>query len=174
VKKLIAVVLAILIGTAGLVYYQKPITIWAYDWSHILLGGLYNDTTGTPLKVDSEGQVYVTLEGMSLLYTGTGRGGVSQIVSTVSPLTTANLAFGLIQLTHGSPGLHRLPDGSAGQEITIELLADPAYILGDIPMTRTGWDTITFNSVRDRVTLTWLDDTYGWIITNNDGCAITY
>lgn len=176
-KKTIITILVIVALLSALIYYQRPIKALAYDWGHAIIGGLYDGTTpssGIPLKVDSEGKVYVNMTGMTLLYTGVGRGGVSQIVSTVTPLTSANLAFALIQLTHGSPGLHRLADGSAGQEITIELLADPAYTIGDAPMTRTGWDTITFNSVRDRITLSWLDDTYGWIITNNDGCSITY
>jgi len=112
-----------------------------------------------------------------LKYSGAGRGGVSTIVSTVTPLTAANIAFGFIRIANGSPGRHPLPDGVTGQEITIQLLADPAYlIIEDTPggMIHTGWESINFDSANDWVSLTWLDDTYGWIITGAEGVTIAY
>ena len=112
-----------------------------------------------------------------LIYRGASRGGVSTIASQVSPLTASHIAFSLIYLESGSPGIHPFPDGEIGQEITIQLLADAGYtIADDTPgdMTMTGWTSIFFDSVNDWVTLTWLDDTYGWIITGAEGVVITY
>lgn len=103
--------------------------------------------------------------------------GSTSIASTVTPLTSANLAFGLIQLANGSPGNHPLPDGSAnGKTVTIELLADPVYKIannGPTAMITTGWSEILFDNANDKITLVWLDDTAGWIITSNNGCTIT-
>jgi len=112
-----------------------------------------------------------------LVYKGVNRGGVSTIVSTVTPLTTANLAFAMIKLANGSPGVHPLPDGEIGQEITIKLLANPAYLIAqDTPggMTMTGWTSINFDTANGWVSLTWLDDTNGWIITGDSNVTITY
>ena len=112
-----------------------------------------------------------------LVYKGANRGGVSTIVSTVSPLTAANLAFAMIKLEAGSPGSHPLPDGEIGQEITIKLLADPSYVIEDNApgdMTKTGWTSITFDTVNGWVSLVWLDDTNGWIITGDSDVTIAY
>lgn len=103
-----------------------------------------------------------------LVYTGAARGGTSTWVSTVTPLTKANIGFSYIKIANGSPGWHELPDGDTGQSITIQLLANPAYqIKEDTPgnMTRTGWDSIYFQAANDWVTLTWIDVSIGWIIT---------
>lgn len=99
--------------------------------------------------------------------------GATIIGSGVSPLTTAHLAFGLVRFANGSPNNHPLPDGVKGKVVTFELIADPSYIIGvDAPMTKTGWESITFNSAGDSITLLWVDDTSGWIIIANDGCRI--
>lgn len=116
-----------------------------------------------------------------LIYTGANRGGVSTIASTVTPLEPAHIAFGLLRIADGSPGARELPDGVRGKTITIELIAadaaDPTYTIADDTsgaITKTGWETITFDTSHDRVTLLWLDDTYGWVITSADGVTITY
>lgn len=112
-----------------------------------------------------------------LTYSGAGRGGVSTIVSTVTPLTAAHIAFGYVQLTHGSKGDHQIPNGVRGQEITFELLADPSYIFRNYQataMVKTGWVSIHFEAAHSRVTLVWLNDTNGWIITSVDGVRVVY
>ena len=38
---------------------------------------------------------------------------------------------------------------------------------------KTGWDDIVFDAVGDQVTLLYVDDTTGWIIVGQVGCAIT-
>ena len=104
-------------------------------------------------------------------------GGATSIASQVTPLTSAHLAFGLMRILNGSPGRHPLPDGVRGKVITIQLIADPNYtIIDDTPgdMTKTGWESILFDNARDSVTVAWIDDTVGWIITSNEGCTIGY
>ena len=111
-----------------------------------------------------------------LVYMGVGRGGVSSIVSTVTPLTATHLAFSLLRFTDGSPGDRELPDGVKGKSITLEMAGSPSItIADDTPnaMTKTGWTRIALDNQGDSITLLWVDDTYGWIITANDGCAIT-
>lgn len=176
-KKTIVSILVIAVLLSALIYYQRPLRVLAYDWGHAIIGGLYG-TTGVPLKVDADGALYVNMTGMTLLYTGVSRGGVSTIASTVTPLATAHLSFALIYIDNGSPGSHPLPDGEAdGQEITIRLLANPAYLIIDDTtgdMTKTGWVSILFDHANDWVALTWIDDTYGWIITGSEGVIIEY
>ena len=108
-------------------------------------------------------------------------GGATTIVSTVTPLTTANLAFGLVRFATGAKGVYPIPDGVRGKTVTFELIladtSNPTYLISDDTpgdITKTGWDTITFDTSRDRITLTWIDDASGWIIVSNDGCVITY
>lgn len=102
--------------------------------------------------------------------------GSTSLSSTASPLTTANLAFGLVRFANGSPGVHPIPDGTTGKTVTFELIADAAYLIADDTagdITKTGWVSINFDTAGDRITLVWLDDTTGWIIQNNDGCIVT-
>lgn len=116
-----------------------------------------------------------TVQFQTTVYASGHDSGATTLASTVTPLGSANIAFGLIQLANGSPGIHDIPDGVTGKVIIIELLANPAYIFGDdTATTKTGWVTISLDTVHDRIVLLWLDDSTGWIIINNDGCSITY
>ncbi len=119
-------------------------------------------------------QISGNLKFQTNIFASGHEGGATTIASTVTPLTTANLAFGLVRFENGSPGIHQLPDGVKGKTVTFELMADPAYLIGDDgSMTLTGWTSINFDTAGDSITLVWLDDTVGWIITSNDGCVIT-
>ena len=114
---------------------------------------------------------------VDLVYKGAKRGGVSTIVSTVTPLTASHLAFAMIFIANGSPGVHPLPDGEIGQEITLLLLADPNYIIEDDTagdMTKTGWVSINFTSVNGWVKVAWVSDIFGWVITGHNDVTITY
>ena len=113
------------------------------------------------------------LQFQTSIYASGHNSGVTTLGTTVTPLTSANIAFALIRRSYGTPGAQELPDGVTGKVIILELLADPAWILNGGTTTKTGWETITFDTAYDKITLLWADDTYGWIIVNNDGCAIT-
>ena len=117
-KKRMAIILVAVVLLSTLVYYQMPIRLWAYEWGHAIIGGLYS-STGTAFKVDAEGALYVNMTGMTLLYTGVNRGGVSTIVSQVSKLTSTNLAFGILKLSGASKTFSIANGANDGQEITL-------------------------------------------------------
>lgn len=174
-KIALSIIFIIVLSLVMTANYQ-PIKAMAAEWGHAIIGGLYG-TTGVAIKTDAQGRVYVNMSGMSLIYTGAARGGTSTWVSTVSPLVTANIAFAYIKIANGSPGIHELPDAEDGQTITFQLLANPAYTIGeDTPgnMPRTGWNKINMTTINGWVTLSYIDDTVGWIITGADNVAIEY
>ena len=108
-----------------------------------------------------------------LMYKGVQRGGVSDIVSTVSKLTSTNLAFGILRLA-GASKTFSIEAGETGQEITLVKSEYDARTLkldmsidatADIAA-HTGFTSITWpTAAGSYVTLAWLDDTVGWIIT---------
>ena len=176
-KKLVAIIIGIAILLAGLIYYQRPLLVMAYDWGHAILGGLYSGT-GVPLKVDSEGQVYVNMSGMNLLYTGANRGGVSTIVSGVSKLRSANLAFAILKLSGAEKTFTMAAGDDDGQEITLVKCEHDARTLKlafDIEAvgtntTHTGFNSVTWpTEAGSFISLTWIDDTLGWILTGSGG-----
>lgn len=142
------------------------------------------DSTHEVQDIYSDGTVYSdaisnsgNIQFQTNIYASGHYSGATQIASTVTPLTSANIAFGLVQFSNGSPGSYPLPDGVTGQMLTLELLADPCiYIQDDTAgdITKTGWASIVLDTAHDRVTLLWADDTTGWVITANSGCSITY
>ena len=106
--------------------------------------------------------------------------GSTTLVFSASHITSAQLAFGLIQkvMAGGSDLTNEISDGTRGKQITLALSTKGGggnWIIGDDTLgniTKTGWTTITFDTVLDSITLLWLDDTQGWIITGNSGCTI--
>jgi hypothetical protein len=107
--------------------------------------------------------------------------GVTTNVSTESDLTSAALAFGFIRRTQDSPTdiVVGLAAGIKGQMVTIQLIAKAAgnYVISSTGMVSpgltTGWSLITFDTAGDSITLLYMDDTIGWIVSGNNGCAIT-
>ena len=106
--------------------------------------------------------------------------GVTTNVSTESSLTSAALNYGAIALQAGSAKTIGLADGVPGQMITIYM---SVYDGGAITISRaafpetthgTGWTTIQFTAVNQSVTLLWLDNTSGWIITGEPDAAVTF
>ena len=115
-----------------------------------------------------------------LIYRGADRGGVSTIVSQVSKLTTTNLAFSLLKLS-GATKTFSIEEGVIGQEITLVKSEYDARVLTldltiDNPNTaHTGFSSITWPTAAGSfVTLAWIDDTNGWIITGSNGVTIAY
>jgi len=172
----------IIVALLSIVYFQKPIsTLAAYLWdSHAIIGGMYG-SVGLPIKVDSEGKVYVNMSEMALIYTGVSRGGVSTIVSTVSKLSSTNLAFSILKLSGASKTFSIAAGSDAGQQITLVKSEHDARTLKlslniDNPNTaHTGFTSVTWPTAAGSfVTLTWIDDTIGWIITGQNGVTISY
>jgi hypothetical protein len=107
--------------------------------------------------------------------------GVTTNVSTESNLTSAALAFGFIRRTQDSPTdiVVGIVAGVKGQMVTIQLIAKAAgnYVISKTGMIgsgpATGWSLLTFDTAGDSITLLYMDDTIGWIVTGNNGCTIT-
>lgn len=136
-----------------------------------------------PVGVASDDDVSVatvtatgTIQFQTSIYASGTNSGATTLETTVTPLAAANLAFSRVALAGGSPGNHMIADGSPGKIVTFQLLANPSYTIGDTldSITKTGWETITLDTAYDLITLYWPDDTTGWIIVANEGCAITY
>ena len=118
-----------------------------------------------------------------LKYSGTEPGGVSTIVSTVSKLSTANMAFGLLKLS-GASKTFSMDAGVQGKQITLikddydarTLKLDFSIDAVGARTACTGWSSVTWGTAPGGfVTLLWLDDTNGWIITGSGGSVtITY
>ena len=116
------------------------------------------------------------------LYSKGPMSGVSTIVSTVSKLSAANLAFGILNLV-GASKTFSMGDGLYdGQEITLTKADSNANVLKlDFSIdavgsrtVQTGWTTVTWATAKGGwVTLTWIDSTVGWIITGSSPSGVT-
>lgn len=182
-RKKIEIGVLIVVLLFAIIYLQKPIaTLAAYLWdSHAIIGGMYG-SSGIPVKVDSEGKVYVNMSEMTLIYTGANRGGVSTIVSTVSKLSSTNLAFSILKLS-GASKTFSMAAGEEGQQITlIKDEYDARTLCLDLTIdamgertTHTGWTSVVWPvGAGSFVTLAWYDDTVGWVITGEYGVTINY
>lgn len=96
--------------------------------------------------------------------------GLTVNVSTESSLTSAALAYGVINLEAGSAKTIGIDNGVPGQMVTIYM---SVYDGGNITISSTGspnsgpatdWTSIVFSAVGQRVTLLYLDTTYGWVV----------
>lgn len=115
-----------------------------------------------------------------LIYRGANRGGVSTIVSTVSKLTSANLAFSILKLS-GADKTFTMDAGEIGQEITLVKCENDArslilsFAIEAVDTAHTGFTSVTWpTAAGSYVSLTWIDNTIGWIITGSYGVTITY
>lgn len=176
-KKTIAI-LVIVALLSMLTYCQKPMRVWAYQWTHAIIGGL-SGSTGVPLKVDSSGAVFINLDGLSLTLTGVKEGGVSQIVSQVSKLVSTNLAFSLLELSGAEKTFSIAAGSENGQQITLvkseyDTRTLKLQLTIDAPPTaHTGWSSVTWPSKAGSfVTVAWPDNTTGWIITGSSPSMI--
>jgi len=122
------------------------------------------------------------------LYANGYKSGVTTNVSSESNLTSAALAYGVIQKVAPDSTADvqvALANGTAGQMLTIIvttgavttagdwIITDDGIAPGVFTMTKTGWDDIAMDTANEMVTLLYLDDTYGWIIVGISGAAVT-
>ena len=121
------------------------------------------------------------------LYANGYKSGVTTNVSSESNLTSAALAYGVIQKVAPDSTADvqvALANGTSGQMLTIIvttaaagagdwIITDDGIAPGVFTMTKTGWDDIAMDTANEMVTLLYLDDTYGWIIVGISGAAVT-
>lgn len=104
--------------------------------------------------------------------------GVTTNVSTESNLTSAALGYGVIAMQGNIAAKNiTIASGVKGQMVTIYMSQyNGANItIGDFtatPITKTGWSTIVFSAVNQKVTLLWLDDTYGWVLVGQPTAGV--
>jgi len=141
---------------------------------------------GTYINVEGG---YSSSDGSTVtLYTSGYTGDVTDLPTSCTDLTAANLAYGVFRYTKDASRQITLPAGTAGQMITIVCIS--AANVGDAGTTlvitddylsaanqaavvETGWDDITFDAALDSVTLLYIDDVYGWIIVGQYGVSVT-
>jgi len=115
---------------------------------------------------------YSSFDGSTLtIFTNGYADGVTTNVSTESNLTSAALAYGVVELVIGSSKSISLANGTPGQMLTFIVtvagggtltITDDQVASGT--MTKTGWDDLAFNAVNDSITLLYYNDTIGWIL----------
>lgn len=117
---------------------------------------------------------------IDLIYTGAPRGGVSTVVSSVSNLSGTQLNYSVFQLS-GATKTFTIGDGYSGKTILFVKAEDDPRILkidlrSDVDWTaHTGFRSIAFGTAAGSfVELTWIDSTYGWVITGQYNCTIAY
>lgn len=106
--------------------------------------------------------------------TGNVTGNVTGIqigsVATRSGAGAVPITAATVQLTTTGANALTLANGTAGQLLSIVMVADG----GDgtlTPTTKTGFSTLTFGDVGDAVTLQYFT-TLGWMIVSNNGVAV--
>ena len=85
----------------------------------------------------------------------------------VIPLTHRHVS----KTTGGDAEALTLADGTPGQEITINLVVDGNGTGTLTPATKTGFVSVALADAGDSVTLKYVDDTVGWIITGATGVS---
>lgn len=139
---------------------------------------------GEVSNIKFEGQDVSIVGSQATVLTNGHKSGVTSNVSTESNLTSAALAYGVVELTgHTSAKYVTLANGTPGQMITFimtEYNTATLYITDDkvsvataAALLATGWDDIAFDAVNDQVTLLYVDDTYGWVIVGQYGVTVT-
>jgi len=143
--------------------------------------GAYNNWHGTD-RTKLLGRELPT----DLVYSGVKRGGVSDIVSTVSKLISTHLGFSILRLS-GASKTFTMDEGEVGQSITLvksehnaetlqlEFTVATATSTADITA-HTGFTSVTWpTKAGDFVTLEWPSDDLGWILTAaSTGITVTY
>ena len=75
-----------------------------------------------------------------------------------------------VSKTTGGAEALTLANGKPGQELTLHLVLDGGTATLT-PTTMTGFSTIVMATVKDTVTLKYIDDTVGWIVVGTTGTA---
>lgn len=169
-----AVVIALLLSLTGLaiasVGYKKD-----------------GENEGNAVSVDFKNGL-TTFDGSTVSFYANGyKDGVTTNVSTESNLTSAALAYGIIQkvsIDSTDDVKVTLANGTPGQMVTIMLMDNVSggdWVITDdgvsataqAALLSTGWDDLTFDTDLDSITLLYVDDTIGWIIVGNNGVTVT-
>lgn len=105
----------------------------------------------------------------------------STVASSSTNLAPSSLPYVILLKSVGgnnsldeTAGGTRLPDGIPGQVLVLmikALMTDGSWIV--TPLTCTGFTAVTLDTKGDVVSLLYVDDTIGWIITSNSGASIT-
>lgn len=111
-----------------------------------------------------------------------GRGNAaSSLASSATNLGAWSVPYVFVRKSIGgdsgldeTDGGTRLPNGYDGQVIVFYIgscMTGGSWIV--TPVTRTGFNYITFDAVGETVTLLYVNDTIGWIIIANEGATVT-
>ena len=170
-KKLLAVCLAV----ALIFVLTSPVYAVGYKKNGTMQGAVTDIDLKGPASSDS-------FDGSTLIIYESGPfSGVSTIVSSVSQLSSANLAFGLLKLSGATKTFSMVAGAYQGQEISLQKAEYDTRTLKldfsiDNPnIAHTGFTSVTFGTgtlIGNWVTLVWIDSTVGWIITGQ-GTAVT-
>jgi hypothetical protein len=107
-----------------------------------------------------------------------GRYGQATLIleSSSTPIEAAQLAYAVIQKrVGGAGGLDNLgvgtelANGTEGQTITLQVIlleANGSWVV--TPDTSTGFAKLTFDANKEYATLTYINDTIGWVITGTN------
>lgn len=143
---------------------------------------VYDASTDTVKKMDATApQFSGDIIFRSYLY-AMGRGNAaSSLASSATNLDAWSVPYVFVRKSIGgdsgldeTDGGTRLPNGYDGQVIVFYIgscMTDGSWII--TPVTRTGFNYITFDAVGETVTLLYVNDTIGWIIIANEGATVT-
>jgi len=104
----------------------------------------------------------------------------STVASSSTDLAPSSLPYVvLLKSVSGAGGLDTTPgttlqNGTSGQVLVLvikSLMTSGTWIV--TPTTCTGFTSLTFDTKGDLVSLLYVDDTIGWIVTGNSGATIT-
>lgn len=122
----------------------------------------------TDRDTDGNAQVKLTGDGHPAVAAGVESGSVASAADELAiPVTARYVA----KTTGADAEALTLADGFAGQTITISLVVDGGGSGTLTPDTASGWATIVFADAGDTATLTFVDDTVGWVIDGTAGVA---
>lgn len=136
--------------------------------------GNVSNTRCKPLKIANGS---LSDESTYFLIKAGAANGVS--VSMATSDTTVDTSYTYVRKAIATdPAFHTgtLPDGKAGKLIIIEIteLESPGVTWTLTPTTATGWSSVKFETPGDRLTLLFIDTTYGWVIISSGSCNVSY
>jgi len=132
-----------------------------------------NLDTGGSVTTNDGSKFQLPIVSAGLIPTGQGSSGSTSMtdIETAVPVTYAHVRKA-ISSTVGLAGT--MANGVPGQIVMIEITARASsgtFILR--PTTATGFLTITFDGVKDSVTLLYVSDTVGWIVIGQNSVTLS-
>jgi hypothetical protein len=123
--------------------------------------------TGGAISVDGNGLTF------NLMLAGIGNGGATSMASSdlAVPITHAYVGKSIAADSAFSAGT--LANGEPGQSLTLYIYQDKGSVTFILtPATASTYSSLSFDSVGDSVTLLYIDDTVGWIVTSYTSVTI--